>query len=367
MLRLDAGFFTVVLSRGKAATGVNNKQATQGAQAVDNRILRRLLLISGLLAFTLLVGSIGFVALEHYPWFDAFYRALTTITTVGSPDAQPLSRPGKIFNSFLILFGVSVMFLGVGAVTQTVIELELKDIFGSRKRRRTIEKLEDHFIICGYGRVGRNASYEFKEAKARFLVLDRNPERVANATAAGILAVLADATQDESLRSAGVLRARGLIAALATDADNLFVILSVKALNPGLFIVTRASEEEAGKKLRRAGADIVLTPYSVAGRQLADALLRPRVIEFLDFARGNMGPGITMEQVLVGPHGSEGDRRLAEVPGVDQFGGIILALQRHGEETIFNPSREVQVASGDFLIVMGERNDLHRLNAALTQ
>lgn len=334
---------------------------------MENRVLRRLALISGLLGITLLVGTAGFVAIEHYAWFDAFYRALTTITTVGSPDAQPLSHAGKIFNSFLILFGVSVMFLGVGAVTQTVIELELKDIFGSRRRRRMIEKLEDHFIICGYGRVGRNAAFEFKDAKAPFLVLDRNPDRVAKATAANILAILADATQDDSLRSAGVLRAKGLISALAGDADNLFIILSAKALNPSLFIVTRASEEEAGEKLRRAGADIVLTPYSVAGRQLADALLRPKVIEFLDFARGNMGPGITMEQVCVGPRNGDGSRKITELPSLRDFDGIVLALQKHGGQTIFNPSQEAQISRGDFLIVMGKRAALHRLNAELTQ
>src|SRR6202044_2707370 len=152
-----------------------------------------------------------------------------------------------------------------------------------------------------FGRVGLNASYEFQRANAPFLVLDRDEQRVAKASNAGMLALVADATQDDSLREAGVLKARGLIAALPSDAENLFVILSAKTLNPRLTIVTRASEEEAGEKLRRAGADTVFTPYAMAGRQLADALVRPHVVEFLDFARSNMGPKVTMEQVCVAP------------------------------------------------------------------
>lgn len=334
---------------------------------MENRILRRLLRVLALLAVTLLLGTAGFVVIERYSWFDAFYRALTTITTVGSPEALPLSHRGRIFNSLLIFFGVSAMFLTVGAMTQTIIELELQDLYGKRRRRRMVENLRDHFIVCGYGRVGRNASYELQDAKAPFVVIDRNPDRVAKATAAGMPATLADATQDNSLRTAGVLRARGLISALATDADNLFVILSAKALNPALTVVTRASEEEAGEKLRRAGADIVLTPYSMAGRQLADALLRPKVIEFLDLARGNIGPGITMEQVCIGPRTGQNNGKLGEIPALRDFSGIVLAIQRRGGETLFHPSEHVQLSAGDFLIVMGDRASLHGLDAVLTQ
>ncbi len=332
-----------------------------------SRLIRRLILISTLLSFTLLVGTIGFALVEHYSVFDAFFAALTTITTTGNPDAHPLTHAGEVFDSFLILFGVSAMFLIVGAVTQTAIELELGDVFGKRRRQRMIDAMQGHYIVCGYGRVGRNASYELQAAKAPFVVIERNPERVARLTAAGMLSTVADATQDASLRSAGVLRAHGLISALATDADNLFVILSAKALNPKLIVVTRASEEEAGEKLRRAGADIVLTPYTMAGRQLADAVLRPKVIEFLDFARGNVGPGITMEQVCIGPKSGADQRALADMPALREFRGIVLAVQRRAGETLFHPSAEVRLGAGDFLIVMGERDELHRLDARLTQ
>jgi len=290
---------------------------------------------------------------------------LTTITTVGYQEMRPLSHAGRVFNSFLILFGVSAMFLAVGAMTQTIIELELQDRYGKRRQRRMIENLQDHFIVCGFGRVGRNACYEFQRADAPFLVIDRNEQRVAKAATAGMLAIVADATQDDSLRQAGVLRASGLIAALPSDAENLFIILSAKTLNPTLTVVTRVSEEEAGEKLRRAGADTVFTPYTMAGRQLADALLRPHVVEFLDFARSNIGSKITMEQVCVGSKGELTRHSLVKLSGLRKTGVIVLAIRTQRGETIFNPPDEVEISAGDFLIVMGERSSLQKLEQIL--
>lgn len=334
---------------------------------MHRRLVYRLLLVTGLLGGTLLVGTLGFAFLEHDSWFDALYVTATTITTVGHGSAGALDLRGRVFELFLILFGVMAMLLAVGAMTQTIFELELEDFFGQRRRRRMIEKLEDHFIVCGYGRVGRNASLELKAAGATFVVVDGRPERTQRATAAGMLAMVADATQDQSLRDAGLMKARGLISALPGDAENLFIILSAKALNPGLMIVTRASEEEAGEKLRRAGADVVLTPYSVAGRQLADALLRPKVMEFLDFARGSgVGPTIIMGQVSIGPHTGAAGRTVGQVRAMCGAGVIVLALRARDGKTMFSPPEGAPLAEGDFLIVMGERPLLQRMETMLT-
>jgi voltage-gated potassium channel len=333
---------------------------------MPGRLLHRILLIVGLLAFILVVGTIGFVLIEGYSWFDAFYMTLTTITTVGYAEIRGLSRPGRIFNSFLILFGVSAMFLAIGAMTQTIIELELQDRYGKRRKKRMIEQLHDHFIVCGFGRVGRNASYEFQRANVPFLVIDRSEQRIEKATSSGMLGIVADATRDDSLREAGVLRARGLIAALPSDAENLFIILSARTLNPKLTVVTRASEEEAEEKLRRAGADTVFTPYSMTGRQLADSLLRPHVVEFMDFGRSNIGPEVTMEQVCV-TAGTEFSRKtLGQLLELRKSGVIVLAIRKKGGETTFNPPPEFEIAAGDFLIVMGERSNLQRLEQILT-
>jgi voltage-gated potassium channel len=251
-------------------------------------------------------------------------------------------------------------------MTQTIIELELQDPFGKRRKKRMIDHLQNHFIVCGFGRVGRNASYEMQRANAPFLVIDRDEQRVAKAENAGMLAVVADATRDDSLREAGVLRAKGLIAALPSDAENLFIILSAKTLNPRLTVVTRASEEEAGEKLRRAGADTVFTPYAMAGRQLADALLRPHVVEFLDFARSDVGSKVTTEQVSIDSNSAFVGKTLAQLPDLHSSGVIVLAIRKHGGQTIFNPPPDSVIARGDYLIVMGERPGLERLEQLFT-
>lgn len=333
---------------------------------MHRRLIRRILFILGLLSITVAIGTTGFVLIEHYSWFDAFYLTLSTITTIGYPEPRPLSQAGKMFNSALIVFGVSAVFLAFGAMTQAIIEFELRGQFGERRKKKMIHQLHDHFIVCGYGRVGRNASLEFQRTGAPFLVVDRDEQRVARATSAGMLAMVADATQDDALREAGVLHAKGLIAALPSDAENLFIILSAKTLNPRLTVVTRASEEEAGEKLRRAGADTVLTPFSMAGRQLADVLLRPQVFEFMDFARSNIGTGVVMEQVRVTPRTEVTAKTFGELQELRRSGVIVLAIRKQDGGTTFNPPPEFAISAGDVLIVMGERANLHRLEKILT-
>jgi voltage-gated potassium channel len=327
---------------------------------MDRRIVRRVGLIAGLIAFTLLVGTLGFRLMEDYPLFDAFYMTLITITTVGYQELRPLSH------SFLIFFGVTAMFVAVGAMTQTIIELQLQDRYGQRRKKRAIMRMKDHFIVCGFGRVGRNAAFELQRAGVPFLVIDRNEQRVERATQAGMLAILADATRDESLREAGVERARGFIAALATDADNVFVILSVKTLNPGLTVVTRASEEDSEEKLRRAGADTVFSPYSIAGHRLAQALVRPHVVQLLDFAGQAIGLDVTMEQLRVEPEAVLRSHRLGDLVQRETR-LIVLAVGKPDGGMVFNPPVDMEVSAGDVLIVMGEQPNLRSLEGLLTK
>lgn len=329
------------------------------------RLLRRVLLIAGMLLMTLCIGTIGFSVIERWTLFDAFYMTLITITTVGYQELHPLSSAGRVFNSFLIFFGVSAMFFSVGALTQTIIELELQDRYGRKRRKRLISQLHDHVIVCGFGRVGRNASYELQRANVPFLILDRSDERVRRASEVGMLAVTADATNDDDLREAGVLRARGLIAALPSDAENLFIILSAKTLNPKLIVVTRASEEQAEAKLRRAGADTVFAPYTLAGRRLANSLLRPHVVEFLDFATNAVGPEIMMEQLRVGVGTKFASKATSVMLSGSGLNVILLAIRRSNGEMIFNPPADSPIAAGDFLIVLGERPSLKKLEQVL--
>jgi len=324
-------------------------------------LLRRLAFVAGLIALVLITGTIGFSVIDGYPRFDAFYMTLITVSTVGYAEIHPLSQAGRVFNSFLIFFGVITMFFAIGAMTQSIIELELGEYFGKRRNRRMIEKLEKHFIVCGYGRVGRNAALELKRAGEPFVVVDREAERTERAIQAGMLAVTADSTRDETLRSVGVERARGLISALATDADNLFVILSAKNLNPKLFVATRAAEEEAEEKLRRAGADALFAPYTTAGYRLAQAVLRPHVFQFFDLATKGMGFEVDIEQVRVPESSGFASRSLEQTRIRHDLGVIVLGIRKVDGAMLFNPAAETVIQGGDFLIVMGEPANLRTL------
>jgi len=330
-------------------------------------LVRRLLFIVMAMGITLAGGTLGFVLIEHYPVFDAFYMTLTTVTTVGYGEIHTLSHAGRVFNSFLILFGVVIMLLAIGAMTQTVIELELNQFFGKRRVKHMIEKLDGHIILCGFGRVGRGAAQELQQAGAKFVVVDRDDVRVENAIKDGMLAVAADANRDETLRDVGIDRARGLIATLASDADNLFLILSAKSLNPDLYLSARVAEEASEQKLRRAGANFVFAPYNSTGHRMAQALLKPHVQQFLEFTTQSMGLDAGIEQVLVAERSAFVEQSLAEMHVRKELGVIVLAIRKASGEMLFNPPADARIAGGDHLIVMGRPDGLRRLEQLLTE
>jgi voltage-gated potassium channel len=315
----------------------------------------------------LTVGTAGFVTIAHYPVFDAFYMSLMTITTVGYAEIHPLGHAGRVFNSFLIFFGVSTMFLAVGATTQTIVELELSQYFLKRRVRRMIEKLDNHYIICGFGRVGRGAANELQRAGVPFLVIDKNDDKVERAMKSGMLAVLGDASRDETLRDLGIWRAKGLIAALSSDADNLFLILSARGLNANLIISARVSEEGSEQKFRRAGADSVFAPYDITGTRLAQAILRPHVATFLDFATMGMGINVSIEQVRVAERSECVSKSLGQIQLRRQVGVIVLAIRKAEGSMLFNPDANAEISAGDFLIAMGDAAQLRNLEKLLAE
>ena len=331
-----------------------------------DQLRRRLLWIASAMVATLAVGTAGFVWIEHYPVFDAFYMTLITVTTVGYGEVHPLSQAGRLFNSFVILFGVVIMLLAIGAMTQIVIELELNQFFGKRRMKNMIDKLEGHIILCGYGRVGRGAAEELLRTGTTFVVVDNNEDRVERAIKAGMLAVHADASRDETLRDVGIARAKGLIATLSSDADNLFLILSAKSLNAQLLLSARVSEESSEQKMRRAGADHVFAPYNTTGHRMAQALLKPHVQQFLDFTTSqNIGLDVGIEQVLVTENSTYIGRSLAEMPIRRETGVIVLAIRKATGEMSFNPPAEARIRGGDHLIAMGEPAGLRKLEQLL--
>jgi voltage-gated potassium channel len=250
-------------------------------------------------------------------------------------------------------------------MTQTIIELEFGDALAKRRNKRMIDNLKDHFIVCGFGRVGRGAAAELKHSGVPFLVVDISPERVERAMMAGMLAVVADSTRDETLHQVGIERARGLVAALATDADNLFVLLSAKGLNPKIYIAARAAEEGAEEKMRRAGADAVFAPYAITGHRLAQSLLRPHVVQFLDFTTKDIGMDIAIEQVRVAETSVVVGKTIKEMQLGRDFGVIVMAIRKSDGEMIFNPTADTAVATGDHLIVMGRQEKLNTLESLI--
>ena len=328
-----------------------------------HRLTRRFFYVALALAAVLAIGTAGFMFIEGYTFFEAFYTTLLTMTTVGYGDS--LHFAGRLLNSFLLIVGVTVILVAIGTMTQSIIEVEFGELFGKRRNKRMIEKLENHYIICGFGRVGRGAAAELQRAGVPFVVVDIDDDRVEKAIAAGMLAVAADSTRDETLRAVGIARAKGLVCALATDADNLFVLLSAKFLNPGIYVATRAAEESAEDKMRRAGADAVFAPYAITGHRLAQALTRPHVVQFLDFTTQAAGLDVAIEQIRVSGDSHLVSQTIREIQIGRQFGVIVLAIRKGDGEMVFNPPADTAISAGDYLIVMGQPDKLHTLEGML--
>jgi voltage-gated potassium channel len=331
-----------------------------GQRLVLMKALHNLRLIGIALAGLALVGTAGFHFIEGWPWFDGFYMVVTTFTTIGYQEVHPLSHAGRVFNVALILAGVSLVFLGIGSLTQALLEFELASFFGRRKMEREIGRLSDHYIICGAGRVGRSAARELARQPVPFVVIEQNETKAARYNSEW-LTLVGDATQEPALREVHIERARGLVAATTTDATNLYIVLTARGLNPKLQIIARASEEDAEKHLLKAGADSVVSPYSFAGQRIAQAFLRPQVVSFLETASTHLGIDVEIGEVRVGPNSAFAGKTIETSRIRQERGVIILAIKREQQGMRFNPSPEDRIEPGDYLIAMGEPAQLRQL------
>ncbi len=330
-------------------------------------VARSILLIVALLAAVLLAGMIGFAWIEDRPLFDSFYMALITLTTVGYGEIIPLSQAGRIFNSILIISGVTVVFIAIGVLGDLLIQLELGNYFGQRKAMRKIERLSDHYIVCGLGRVGRGVVRELKRNGALSMTIDQSEERAAWAREQGLPALVADATLDTTLEQAAIHRAKGLVAAIGNDAENVYVTLSARVLNPNLLIAARATNEDSEQKLKRAGAQTVFTPYTFIGHRLAQALLRPHALSFLDVASAFEGSKLDLEiaQVKVSPSSPSAAMTLAESNLRQRLEVVVLAVTKANGEMRFDPPGTMRIEPGDVLVAVGERRKLEELEREL--
>ena len=326
-------------------------------------LLKRFLFIAGLLTATLLLGTFGFMYVEGWPFFDSLYMSLITLTTIGG-EVHPLDFHGRLFTTLVMVVGVTTVFVSIAVIGDTLLRLEMNDYFERRRRDRMLKNISGHYIVCGAGRVGRSVIEELVRSESDVVLIDNSIDRAKWATNKAVITLVGDATKDEVLRQAHVDTARGLVAAISSDAENVYVALSAKVLNPNLVIAARATDEQAEEKLRRAGATTVLTPYSFIGHRLAQSMLRPHVVSFLDVAsafRKTSDLDLEIEQVPISGLSAMTAHTLEQLRLSSRHGVIVLAIQHKNGIMQFNPPADLTIQAGDVLIAMGERSKLKLL------
>jgi voltage-gated potassium channel len=310
-------------------------------------------LIWGIIALVVIIatGTVGYLLIEGWSFLDSLFMTITTITTVGYDEVHPLSDGGRIFSSFLIVGGVGGALYALTAIVAYVVEGEFGTTLGRRQMKNKIGKLKEHFIICGYGRVGQEIANVFTEEKVPFVVIDINKDRIAYAEESNRLYLFADATNDDVLREAGIERARGLVVAVDGDAESTYITLSARQLQPDLFIEARSTGSEAEAKLKRAGADRIISPNNIGARRMAMLALRPSVVDFIDTVTYRSGRELQMENIAVNEDSAlaglavEDARRRTRVN--------ILAINKKSGRIVTNPIAEEKLETGDILIAMG--------------
>jgi voltage-gated potassium channel len=309
-----------------------------------------------------LLGTVGYYVLEpDYTLLDALYMTVITLTTVGYGEVHPLGPAGRIFTIFLLLGGVFTLFYAAGEVLRGVLSGELQGAFGRRRMERNLARLKSHMIICGYGRMGRFVCREFSKQGLPFVIIDRKAEALQDFDLPHGIAVVGDATSDEVLRKAGVDRARALVTAAASDADNLFITMSARLLNERLFIVARAEGEHTEQKLVRAGANRVVAPYAIGGNKVAQAVLRPTVVDFIELATRTEHLELQLEETVIAPGSRLVGATLSDSRLRQDLGLIIVAIKKDKGAMLYTPSSDTRMEAGDTLIALGRRSQLSQL------
>jgi voltage-gated potassium channel len=319
-----------------------------------------------LLAVVAAGGTAGYMLIEGWNAWDAFFMTAISVTTVGYREVHPLSRAGQVFTVGLIVTGVSAVFYTITLLAAGIIESRVHPRVQERRRARMIDKLSGHFIICGAGRIGLIIAEEFRRQHVPFVVIDRDPEAVHVVIERGDLAVEADASRERILERLRIDTARGLIAALGSDAENVYTIMTARDLKPDLFIIARADSDDAKQKMMRAGADRGISPYQIGAVQMAQTALRPAVVDFVELATSSEHLELAMEQVNIGPASELAARTILEANLRQRFGVIVIGIRRGDGQMDFNPPPDARMHAGDQLVVLGRPDELKGLEAAAT-
>jgi voltage-gated potassium channel len=308
----------------------------------------------------LAIGTVGFHRLLREDWISSLYRAMLAVSLTGL-DARPSTHGVELFSIALLLAGVAIFAYVAGAIVEVIARGVVGGVWAERRRRKAIEQLRDHYVICGYGRVGRRIAGELTQAGVPFVVLDFSPEAVAAAHADGVPFVEGTGTEDADLAAAGLDRARGVLAASDSDPDNLYIVLSARNARPELTIVARAADEQSEKKLRLAGADRVVRPYAAAGIEMAKLALKPQVAAFLDIVSTHGGPDLRFEEIEVTTRCPQAGRSIRELRVRRETGAVIVALRKQDGRFDTTPDPDATLDEGDVLIAVGTEDELRRL------
>ena len=310
-------------------------------------------------------GTAGYMLIEKWPLLDSLYMTLITYSTVGYGEIREISQNGRIFTLVLIVLGASLFLYIIGNVVQFLVEGRIRLILGRRKLDKQISQLSNHFIVCGYGRMGRAFCRYLTQKNLPFIVIEKNTDRITVMNEDHILYLAGAATEESNLLKAGIKKASHLITALGTDPDNVFLVLLAKGLNPQIKVVARASQNTIKKPLSAAGADVVVSPFDIGARRMAHAILRPNVIRFLELAFADEDTDIHIEEISVGASSGLVGVPLKESGIRQSFNLIILSIVNEGGELCFNPSADTRIGVGDTLIVVGCSESLEKLGAVL--
>ncbi|HZO94538.1 MAG TPA: NAD-binding protein [Candidatus Baltobacteraceae bacterium] len=324
---------------------------------------RRLLLAAASLLAVIALGTAGYVVFERWSAFDALYMTITTITTIGGGEPTPLDLVGKWWTILVVVFGFGMLTYTLLLLVGYVLEGELGAQVEERRIRRRVAKMRDHFILCGFGRVGREIAHDFRAERIGFVVVDINQSSLESAIAEGFTVVHGNASDVDTLRAAGVERARGLITAVDSDADNIYVTLSARTLQPDLFIVSRANRADAEQKLRLAGANRVISPYRIGGRRMASLAMRPTAVDFVDTVLTANNGRLVLEDFTIREESAWIGHALGELLPEDTE-AIVLAIKRAGAME-FRPPGATLLAAGDELVIAGPPQAIHLLETRL--
>ena len=306
-------------------------------------------------------GTIGFMAIEKWRFLDSLYMTVITMGTVGFREVHDLSDAGKVFTMILIVVGVSVIGYIVGSLAQIMFEGQIQRVIGRKKVEKKIDELADHYIICGFGRIGSLICKEFKANALAFVVVEKNMETIERLNEDGYLHMKGDATQDETLLKAGIKRAKGLISVVTSDTENVYITLTARGLNPDLYILARSGEEGSDIKLKRAGANKVVSPYIIGGSRMAQSILRPNVVDFIEIATGSEHMDLQMEEISIPAHSAFAGETLVSSGFRKETGVIIVGIKKSHGKMVFNPHSQARIEGGDTLIILGEPEAITKL------